>query len=138
MKYITVALLSLAALVGVGCGSQADTVNDNLGKEAEQFKIIRRIVGVNAITDKVLFEVTGRCSLESNGALPRNLEIICKDDNPTPGGKPLYSKHFVGLSDNVTWVSTQLKGVNVSEFRTKFIFRPEAIVPDIDLVTSGG
>lgn len=33
------------------------------------------------------------------------------------------------------WVSTQLEGIDVSEYRTKFVFRPEAIVPDIDLVT---
>lgn len=127
-KFLVVPVLALAVLAG-GCGSEADTVNENLGKEAEKFKIVRKIVGVNAITDKVLFEVTGRCSLEQNGALPRNLEIICKN------GPDDYSKHFVGLSDNVAWVSTQLEGVDVNAYRTTFVFRPEALIPNIDLVT---
>lgn len=120
--------LALTAVIA-GCGSQADTVNHNLGVEAEKFKIVRRIVVINGITDKPLFEVTGRCSLEQNGNLPRNLEIICKD------GPKNYKKHFIGLADNVTWVSTQIEGVNVSEFRTKFVFKPQGIVPDVDLVT---
>lgn len=127
-KFLVVPVLALAVLAA-GCGSEADTVNENLGKEAEKFKIVRKIVGVNAITDKVLFEVTGRCSLEQNGALPRNLEIICKN------GPDDYSKHFVGLSDNVAWVSTQLEGIDVNAYRTTFVFRPESLIPNIDLVT---
>lgn len=118
----------MAVVVGCG-GSQADTVSHNLGVEAERFAIVRRIVVTNDITDKVLYEVTGRCSLEDNVALPRNLEITCKDG---PGD---YKKHFIGLADNLSWASTQLEGVNVSEFHTTFIFRPQSIVPDIDIAT---
>lgn len=127
-KCIIVAL-SLVAFVVAGCGSAADTVNRNLGKAAENFEIQRKIVGINGITDKVLFEVEGRCSLEQNNNLPANLEIICKT------GPGAYSKHFVGLSDNVTWISTQLHDINVNEYRTRFIFRPQSVVPDIDLIT---
>jgi hypothetical protein len=104
-------------------------VDENLGKEAEKFNVQRTILFVNGITDKVLWQVEGRCSLEQNDALPRNLEVICKH------GPDDYRKHFLGLSDNVTWVATQPKGIDVSEYRTKIIFRPESIVPDLDLVT---
>lgn len=119
----------LAAIPLAGCSSSADKVSDNLGKEAEAFKVQRRIVGINGITDKVLFEIEGRCSIEQNDALPANLEVICKQ------GPHDYRKHFVGLSDNVTWVSTQLHGLDVSEYRTKIILKPENIVPDFDLQT---
>lgn len=125
---VLVALISTMALSACG-GSNADTVNKNLGKEAEKFNIVRRIVVTNDVTDKVLYDVTGRCSIEQNAVLPRNIELICKD------GSDDYKKHFIGLADNLSWASTQLQGVNVSEYRTKFIFRPESIVPDIDLVT---
>lgn len=136
-RIIASGVVLLASLSLAACGgSNADTVNDNLGKEAEQFKIVRRIVVTNNITDKVLYDITGRCSLESNPHLTANLEIICKDDGEN--GKPLYKKHFIGLADNLSWASTQLEGVNVSEYRTKFIFRPEAIIPDIDLATGDG
>ena len=128
-RIIVVALLIVAAVVGAGCTSAADKVSDNLATACENFECQRRIVGINGITDKVLFVVEGRCSLEQNGALPANLEIICKE------GPNDYKKHFVGLSDNVTWVSTQLKGLDVSEYRTRIILKPENIVPNFDLQT---
>ena len=132
MKKLVLTILAAlaAAAVAVGCGdSNADKVNENLGKKCERFECQRRIVGVNGITDKVLFEAVGRCSIEQNDALPANLEVVCKH------GPDDYRKHFVGLADNVTWVSTQLQGLDVSEYRTKFTFRPESLVPDLDLVT---
>lgn len=133
MRFRKIAVTAAAVVASAGVsacgGSQADTVNHNLGVEAEKFNIVRRIVVTNDITDKVLYDVTGRCSLESNPNLGRNLEIICKD------GPQDYKKHFIGLADNLSWASTQLEGVNVSEFRTKFVFRPQSIVPDVDLIT---
>lgn len=133
-KRITAVLLALVATVGVSaCGdSNADKVGENLGKEAEKFNVQRKILFINGITDKVLWEVEGRCSLEYNDALPANLELICKH------GPDDYKKHFLGLSDNVTWIATQTEGIDVSEYRTKIIFRPESIVPDLDLVTGDG
>jgi hypothetical protein len=124
--------LAGAALIGAGCESNADKVNDNLGKAAENFEIQRKIVGINGITDKVLFEAEGKCSLEQNGSLPRNLEVICKE------GPNSFKKHFVGLSDNVTWISTQVEGVDADEYRTRFILKPENIIPNFDLQTSDG
>lgn len=116
------------ALFGAACGgSNADKVSENLSKEAEKFNVQRKILVVNNITDKVLFEVEGRCSIET----PGRLEVTCKH------GPNDYRKHFLGLADNVSYVVAQPNGVDVSEYRTKIIFRPESIVPDFDLVTGG-
>lgn len=126
--------LGFAAAVSLAaCSSQADTVSENLSKEAEKFNVVRSIVGVNGITDKVVFEVTGRCSVEGAGlgSLPA-LEAICKD---TVDGKNIYRKHYVTIPDNVTVIVTQKEGVNVSEFRTKIILKPQGLIPDLDLVT---
>lgn len=127
------ALIVAAAFVAVliaGCGSQADTVSKNISTEAEKFNVQRRIIGVNGVTDKVEFEVEGRCSIEGDGlGSLRALIITCKHG---PGD---YRKHYVGLSDNVFFISTQLKGIAVSEYRTKIILKPQGIVPDLDLVT---
>lgn len=128
-KQLAVLAAVLVAAVSVGCESDADKASDNLGKAAEQFEVQRKIVGLNGITDKVLFEIEGKCSLERNGNLPRNLEVICKH------GPKDFRKHFVGLSDNVTWISTQVGGVDVSVYRTRVILKPENIVPNFDLVT---
>lgn len=118
-----------AALAAAGCSSNADKVSDNLSKEAERFNVIRSIVGINGITDKVLFEVRGRCSLEYGDTMRDTLDIICKE------GPGKFKKHYVHISDNVTFIATQLENVNVSEYRTKIILKPENIVPDFDLVT---
>lgn len=127
-KLIVVPLLIIAALV-TGCTSDADKASDNLSKAAEQFEVQRRIVGINGITDKVLFEVEGRCSLEVGESLAGTLDVICKHG---PGD---FRKHFVGLSDNVTFIATQLEGIDVSVYRTRIILKPENIIPDFDLVT---
>lgn len=127
MKKALFALVAvLTALVVAGCESDADKASVNISKEAEQFKVLRKIVGVNGITDKVEFEVIGRCSYE---ATPHQLVLTCKE------GPKEFKKHTVGLSDNMFYISTQLESINVSVYRTKIILKPENIVPDLDLVT---
>ena len=127
MKKLIVGTLALLTLVG--CTSEADTANENLSKAAENFEVPRRIVGINGITDEVLFTVEGFCSIENDG---RKLDVICKQ----PTGD--VERTTLGLSDNVTYVSTQTGGVEVDLFRPRVIFRPETIIPDFDLSTSAG
>jgi hypothetical protein len=133
MKRITTLLaIGVVGFFVGACGSNADVASDNISKEAEKFNVQRSIVGINGVTDKVLFEVEGRCSLESGDSMRGVLDVICKH------GPDDYRKHYVGLSDNVTFISTQLEGIDVSEYRTKIILKPENLVPDFDLVTGDG
>lgn len=132
MKKITVVTLaSSLALLGLSaCESDADKASRNVSKAAEQFEVQRRIVGINAITDKIIFDVEGRCSIERDGdVLQGALVVTCKH------GPNDFRKHFVGLSDNVAYISTQDKGIDVSVYRTRIIIKPENIVPNLDLVT---
>jgi hypothetical protein len=126
------AIISLVIAAGVattaGCTSAADSANDNLDKAAENFEVPRRIVGINGITDQVLFTVEGFCSIENDGS---KLDVICKVSEDGD-----VERTTLGLSDNVTYVSTQIGGVNVDLFRPRIIFRPETIVPNFDLSTS--
>lgn len=129
VKKIGVGLGALTALVVFSaCTSAADMANDNLNKAAENFEVPRRIVGLNGITDKVLFSVEGFCSIENDG---RKLDVTCKVDHQ--GG---IERTTLGLSDNVTYVSTQMGTAKVDLFRPRIIFRPEAIIPNFDLSTS--
>jgi hypothetical protein len=126
-----VALIGAALFVGTtvsACTSAADQANENLSKAAENFEVPRRIVGINGITDKVLFSVEGFCSVENDG---RKLDVICKVDKAGT-----IERTTLGLSDNVTYVSTQLNGVKVDMFRPRIIFRPETIIPNFELSTS--
>lgn len=121
--------MAIAAALTAACTSAADRANENLSKAAENFEVPRRIVGINGITDEVLFSVEGFCSYEvpDNGTF----EAICKNPDGTIERTTMF------LSDNVTFVSTQLAGIKVDLFRPRVIFRPENIIPNFDLTTSG-
>jgi hypothetical protein len=130
------ALALAAGLALTGCSSAADTANENLTKAAENFEVPRRIVGINGITDQVLFSVEGFCSYEVGAAEGGGqvLEVVCLIDRAS--GE--VERTTLGMSDNVTFVSSQTGGVEVDLFRPRVIFRPETIVPNFDLSTSNG
>lgn len=110
------------------CGSQSDTVSANISKEAEKFNVQRRIVGINGITDKVEFLVEGRCSIEGDGLGALNALIVTCKYGPND-----YRKNYLTVSDNMFTITTQLKGIAVSEYRTKIVLKPQGLIPDLDL-----
>jgi hypothetical protein len=131
MKRIILAAAALAAAIPLAaCGSNADTVSDNISKQAEKFQVQRRIVAINGITDKPLFSIEGKCSIEGDdlGGL-KAFTVTCKT------GPKSYVKDTITVPDNVATITTQVGGVSVSEYRTKIVFRPTSIVPDVDLMT---
>lgn len=134
MRRIIKALAVTAALaVGLavaGCSSDADVVSENLSKSADNFEVQRRVVFYNGITGQYILSVEGLCSLGNYDSETR-LSVTCKT------GPEQYKKHFLGLSDNVTFFAEQLDAASVSRFHYRVIFKPEQIVPDIDLRTSG-
>lgn len=120
-------LISLPLLATACTQSDADVAAHNISKAAEQFEVARRIVGINGITDKYLWEITGYCSVETtDSGLGGSLEVTCKI------GEHKYKKLFFGLSDNVTYVVQQIDPIDVSTTRYRVIFKPETIVPDFD------
>lgn len=122
-KLISFLTVTATALSITACSTDSDVVSDNLSKAADQFEISRRIIFFNGITDKYLLTVEGKCSIKDEN---KQLEVTCK----TQGGE--YKKHFLGLSDNVTYVAEQLESANVDSNHYRVIFKPEAIIPDID------
>lgn len=128
-KLVAVALIMAATLTG--CSPAADVASNNISRDSDNFEVNRRIVFFNGITDTYLLEINGWCSITADGA-DQQLEVTCKT---SPNG---FKKHFLGLSDNVSYFVEQVEGVNVDPYHYKVVFRPETIVPDIDLKTSGG
>lgn len=119
------AFLAAVAFLFAGCDQNASRVaSQNLSRAADQFEINRRVVFMNGITDNYMLEIVGRCSITDQG---NQLEVTCRT---SPEG---YKKHFLGLSDNVTYFVEQLDDVDVSIYRYRVVFRPSTIVPNIDL-----
>ena len=123
-KIILGAVLS-AALVGfTGC-TDASVASHNLSKAAEQFELNRRIVFYNGITGDYILVINGLCSVSTNKT--KQLAVTCKT------GPQDFKKHYLGLSDNVTYFSEQVTSSKVSAYHYKIIFKPSVIIPDIDM-----
>ena len=125
MKRILFVILVLAVLLSA-CGAEADVASVNLSKEADQFQITRRIVFYNGITSDYILVIEGLCSL-GNYDDAGELSVTCKT------GANQYKKHFLGLSDNVTYFAEQIDSATVDPYHYLVIFRPETILPDIEL-----
>lgn len=123
-----VMILFAAFLVLTSCGgTDASVASRNLSQAADQFEITRRVVFYNGISGEYILTIEGRCSILDQG---NQLELTCMT------GPESFKKHFLGLSDNVTYFAEQLEGEDVSLYRYRVIFKPETIIPDIDLETS--
>lgn len=129
MKRIIAALIAGLSLLALSSCSEADIASENTSKAADNFEIERRIVFFNGITDTYLLEIRGLCSL-GNYDDAGELSVTCKTGNHK------YKKHYLGLSDNVSYFVEQLRPASVSGFHYRVIFRPEAILPNPDLATS--
>ena len=126
---VTIVAMLLAAVSLAACANDSETVSHNLSQDADNFKVHRRVVFFNGITDKYLLSIEGYCSItdESN-----QLEVTCKI------GEDTYKKHFLGLSDNVSYFVEQLEPIESDPYHYKVVFKPETIVPDVEPHTSDG
>lgn len=122
MRYVFLPICFLLA----ACSNEADVASQNISTAADNFEINRRITFINGITDHALLVVEGLCSL-GKGAATKSLTVTCKT------GPGTYKKHFLGLSDNVTYVSEQLDPAPANVFRYRVTFNPATILPDINL-----
>lgn len=130
-RKIVSVLITATLLVGIvsGC-SEKDRVESNLTKEADNFNVVREVTVINCIEGDVLFQMSGRMSITADTA-DNQLEIIVENNDGT------YVKHFVGLSDNVTYVIEDLNlGENdVNKYQYTLNFNPNMWMPvEIDTI----
>jgi hypothetical protein len=119
---ITLAAITLLS----GCSRDADVASQNLSVAADNFQINRRIVFYNGITGDYMLTIEGLCS-KDNASTAETLAIVCKT------GPTSYKKHFLGLSDNVTYFIEQVDGATTDVYRYKVIFKPSTILPSIEI-----
>lgn len=122
-----VSLLVVLAMVVVmlfsfsGC-TEAERVSYNLSQQADYFNDVRQLTVINCLQGDVLFQMTGKMSITAD-SMDNQLEVIVEDENGE------YKKHFIGLSDNVTYVVEDITSGDVSKYRYTLNFNPDMWIP---------
>lgn len=126
-KLKRLAALAILPMLALAACSDADVASQNLSKAADQFEVARRIVFYNGISGDYILTIEGLCSL-GNFDSKGQLTVTCKT------GPRTYKKHFLGLSDNVTYFAEQTgEGSDVSAAQYRVVFKPSTIIPAIEI-----
>ena len=127
-KFLIPLVLSVTAYsTFTACNANhARVASRNLSQAADSFEVNRRVVFINGITDKYVMTIEGLCSVEKDNQ-DNQLEVTCKT------GPTTFKKHFLGLSDNLTYFIEHLEPNKVSVHHYRVIFKPSTIIPDVDI-----
>lgn len=126
-KFLTIVLCLVLIISMVGC-RQSDRVSYNLSKQADAFNEVRQITVINCLQGDTIFQMTGKMSITADTE-DNQLEVVVEDENGE------YKKHFIGLSDNVTYVIEDITGKDVSNYRYTLNFNPKMwILTDVDYI----
>lgn len=120
---LTLSACLLLVCMLVGC-TEVGKVSYNIGIEADNFNVVRRLTVINARTDTVLLQLTGTFALENNKN--NELEVICE----LADGK--YQKHFVYLNEYTLYVVEDISGSDVDKYSYEINFLPE-MVPGVSI-----
>ena len=105
-----------------GCQSEAQRVSYNLSQEADNFNVIRQLTVINCIQGDTIFQMTGKMSIKADTA-DQQLEVTVENSDGS------YQKHFIGLSDNVTYVVEQKNYKNVDKYQYSLNYNPKMWIP---------
>lgn len=121
-KFVKALILVMGFTLLTGCGNEADRVSYNLSREADNFNDIRQITVINCLQGDVLFQMTGKMSITAD-VRDNQLEVVVEDENGE------YKKHFIGLSDNVTYVVEDITAGDVEKYKYTLNFNPKMWLP---------
>lgn len=120
-----IATLIMAGVIAISVTecSEAEKVSYNLSEQADNFNVVREITAINCITGDILFQMSGKMSITADME-DSQLEVIVEDNGT-------YVKHFIGISDNVSYVVEDLNlGANeVNKYKYTLNFNPKMLIP---------
>jgi len=128
-RFVLVFFVVLGLVVLTSGNSSCDdatVASYNLSKAADNFEITRRVIFYNGITGEYMLTIEGLCSIEKDG-FDNQLEVTVKT------GPDTYKKHFLGLSDNVTYFSEQVESSVTNVYHYRVLFKPSVILPTIQV-----
>lgn len=127
-KKVLALLLSVSTMFAFSGCSEASKVSHNLSLEADNFNDVLQVTVINCLQGDVLFQMTGKMSITADTS-DNQLEVVVEDE------KGEYKKHFIGLSDNVTYVVEDITAGDVSKNKYTLNFNPEMWIPvEIDVI----
>lgn len=122
MRKIIAGIVLAAGIATLSGCSEASRVSYNLSEQADNFNDIRQVTVINCITGDTLFQMTGKMSITADTE-DNQLEVIVEDE------KGEYKKHFIGLSNNVTYVVEDVTAGDVEKYKYTLNFNPKMWIP---------
>lgn len=120
IKKIAVILLVVALMLGACTGCRQSTrVNYNISKDADNFKIQRRIIVWNCRTDAILFELQGCFALSNSSA--SELVVTCKT------GEDTYQKNYIYLNGYTAYVVEDIGENETDPYHYELNIEPKMI-----------
>jgi hypothetical protein len=121
MKKKCIALILLIAMIfALSSCRQADKVQYNLKREADDFKIRRRITVMNTRTDTPLMQITGLLSIDVDKDGDLNITV---EKAPNE-----FILNYAHLSNDTTYIVEQIETKEVSKYQYEIVFYPKQIV----------
>lgn len=121
-KKIIILFMSVFIVLSLAGCNEADKVSANLSVQADNFNVLRQVTVINCIANDVVFQMTGKLSIKADRS-ENQLEIVVENEDGT------YSKHIIGLSDNVTYVLEDIDTNYVNKYRFVINYNPKMWVP---------
>lgn len=123
MKKLMVVIMVIVVLAAMftGC-DKASRISYNLSQEADNFNVVRQLTVINCLQGDVIFQMTGKFSITAD-TTDNQLEITVENSDGS------YQKHFIGLSDNVTYVVEQKNYKNVDKYKYTLNYNPKMWIP---------
>lgn len=121
-KKLIIAITTTFMLLTIAGCTQAERVSYNLSQEADNFNVVRQLTVMNCIQGDILFQMTGKLSIVADKE-ENQLEVTVENEDGS------YQKHFVGLSDNVTYVVEQKNYKNVDKYKYTLNYNPKMWIP---------
>ena len=128
-KIIWLIILCIMVLGVSSCSRDAQTASRNISKAADMFEIDRRVIFYNWITWEYILTIEWKCSISNSSSYDMSwgFEVTCKVWDWQ------FKKHFLWLSDNVTYFAEQVRSKGVSVYHNRIVFKPQSIIPEIDI-----
>ena len=119
-KIIGIVISIVLVMLIAGC-TEASRVSYNLPQQADNFNDVRQLTVINCIQGDVLFQMTGKMSIKAD-ITDNQLEVVVEENGE-------YKKHFIGLSDNVTYVVEDITSGDVDKYKYTLNFNPKMWIP---------